>query len=499
MLAEQRGIEVGADGINVVQHQPADVRQLRQRAVAEHVGELEPVADRVQALRRQIVGVIARLAHRLRPADQRRVQAVPDFLFLFVKQLMGGLLPRKMQVARHRNHPQPDRASRRQNHRQPRLLDLPVREVARRDNVRSTFRLRNVNIQKTPVLAAELAERVQRLYNARALRPPAPNARRQRDHRHFAPANRVEAGLVGRGRRPRRNLVQRTARRAVPTKERHIFIPHILDDRRRRQTILREADPSVLEVGADLLVLHAVKAEFVEQVVQALAAGVSLCARKEPVEQRVYHPSKFRVCPAGDAELVKLGASSGAELEAVRLQQRRHDERVIAGGQERAVHVAPRAALVDGEVIDDRLHRERQRVLQLALGRRHDFAERFLGGGLDARIKDESHAAAAHAAEHPESEKLLAEPFTDPVDHGLSVQVRRPRNDGLDRAEKVARCRRADGRNISGTQRLDDFIQNFHRFLAGLPLGLGAEEVFLRHHLQNRADVLRHATMDKDK
>ena len=46
-------------------------QQSGQHAVAQQVGHLEPVPGRVQALQREVVGVIAASAGRLGPGDQR--------------------------------------------------------------------------------------------------------------------------------------------------------------------------------------------------------------------------------------------------------------------------------------------------------------------------------------------------------------------------------------------------------------------------------------------
>ncbi len=47
-------------------------------------------------------------------------------------------------------------------------------------------------------------------------------------------------------------------------------------------------------------------------------------------------------------------------------------------------------------------------------------------------------------------------------------------------------------------QRVEDFIEDAERFLPALPFGGGAEQIFLRHHLEDRPDVLRHAAVDED-
>ena len=122
MASEQRGIEVGPHGVDVVEEEPLQLRpfgeQPREHAGAagrvapQHVRDLIPVAHRVQALLRQVVGVVGALARLLGPADECRMQAVADLLLLLVEQLMRKLFPGKPQVAGHRDHPQADRSAR---------------------------------------------------------------------------------------------------------------------------------------------------------------------------------------------------------------------------------------------------------------------------------------------------------------------------------------------------------------------------------------------------
>ncbi len=90
MLWIRRWLQLRARGQQVAQH-----------AVEQHVGHLIPVAHRVQALGGQVVGVVAALAHALRPADQRGVQALLHLLRLLVELLLGHLLPGEAQIARH--------------------------------------------------------------------------------------------------------------------------------------------------------------------------------------------------------------------------------------------------------------------------------------------------------------------------------------------------------------------------------------------------------------
>ena len=102
----------------------------------------------------------------------------------------------------------------------------------------------------------------------------------------------------------------------------------------------------------------------------------------------------------------------------------------------RAAH---RAAVVDGEVVDHRLHGEGQGVLQAALRRGHQLLEIVLGLALALGIDDEPHAAAGDAAEHEEAPVGRAEAGADLLDERLRVMVRGPGDDRLDGAEEVVR------------------------------------------------------------
>jgi hypothetical protein len=80
MPAQHERVDVRADSVDVVHHQVLQLRalaqQLGENTILEHVRDLEPVPDRVQALHRHVIGIVAPFAHTHRPADQRRMQAL---------------------------------------------------------------------------------------------------------------------------------------------------------------------------------------------------------------------------------------------------------------------------------------------------------------------------------------------------------------------------------------------------------------------------------------
>ena len=162
------------------------------------------------------------------------------------------------------------------------------------------------------------------------------------------------------------------------------------------------------------------------------------------------------------------------------------------------MELAPGAAGVDGEVVDDRLHGEREAMLEAPLRRRHDAGERLLPLEAGRWIEDEPHPPARHATEHPEAPEAIAEAGPDGIDQRFGVGVARPGDDGAERAGEIARRGRGDPPRVPGGEAGDDLVEHLPSLDPGLPLRLAAEKVFLGHHLEDRTDVLGHAAMDED-
>ncbi len=184
--------------------------QAREDAVLQEIRDFEPMADGVQALARQIVGVVAALARLPGPRRQRGPHALAHLLLLLVEPLLRRLLPGEVQVAYRGHKPQadgtpgrePDRAAERRADRLAKeTLDRRVREVAGREDVRNvraekarrTLRLREMHLDEAPVAAAEFCERMQALHHAGSLGPAAAHACRIGHHRHLA---RPQRGLA---------------------------------------------------------------------------------------------------------------------------------------------------------------------------------------------------------------------------------------------------------------------------------------------------------------
>ena len=158
-----------------------------------------------------------------------------------------------------------------------------------------------------------------------------------------------------------------------------------------------------------------------------------------------------------------------------------------------------RAMFVDGEVIDDWLDGKRHGVFQAPLEVAHHRLQAFLRFRFSLRVENKAHAAAGHAADHPEAVKIVVEFRFDLRNQRFGKQITRPGDNRLNRAVEIALRDAADGRDIPLTQMFENLIEKGDRLQTPLPFGVGAEQIFFRHHFQNRPDILRHAAMHEDK
>ena len=316
VVAQQQRVHIDPQCVDVVHQQVAQRRTLHQQTgqhpVAQQVGHLVPVADRMQTLRRRIVGVVAALPHLLRPPDQGRMQAGPHFLRPFVEQLLRHLLPGKTQVARHRHQPQPHRPPRREPERTriaagafEKFGDRPVGQITGGHNVgqrcaRQPARapaLGQMNLNKVPMTPPQPRKWVERFDHTRPLRPAAASPPSQRDHRHSPRPQRRQPSLP-----QRRRLCQMPALR-------HITSRHILDHRTHRQPVLRQPNAPAAQVGTNLLVLHPVKPILVQQGSQVLTPPLLLLRRQQTVKQRLHHPRQRRLRARSPPKCIQLGTA----------------------------------------------------------------------------------------------------------------------------------------------------------------------------------------------
>ncbi len=231
--AQQRGVQVHAGGIHIVEHQVPQTRPLgqqrRESSVAQHVGNLIPVADWVETLHGKVVGVTAALAHLRGPRDQGGMQAFAHLLGLLVEDLLGRFFPGEAQAALRGNRPQADGGSRRKQQGAgisvvlfgaQVAFDGLVSQIAGGDDVRRqgaglaahAQALGQVDLQEAAAAAAQKAKRVEGFDHSGAFGPAAAQASSQGDYRdgpirqrraaEFQIAARQLAGGVEDGVRP---------------------------------------------------------------------------------------------------------------------------------------------------------------------------------------------------------------------------------------------------------------------------------------------------------
>jgi hypothetical protein len=266
------------------------------------------------------------------------------------------------------------------------------------------------------------------------------------------------------------------------------------------QPVLRQPDAAGAHVGLDLGVLHGVETVPLKQGFQGVrgAGGSFLAARQQVVEELLHHAGEIRLIAAGGGEVVQFGAARGRQQAGLGAHQRGHGQGVISRRHERPLalqQAALGAAFVDGEVVDHRLHGEGHGVFQAALGFAHDALHGALRFGLAARMEQESHAAAGHAAQHPEAPEILAKRGPRAFDQAVGVKVAGPRNDGLDGPVEIPPGPLADPADVALPQAVHHFVQDADGLAARLPLALAAQQVALGDHLEDRSHVLRHAAV----
>ena len=283
VLAEQGGIDIGSEGVDVMQQQGFQLRALAeefcQGAVAQEVGDFIPMADGVQALQREVVGVVAGFAGAGGPADQGGAQAVADLLLLLVQHLLGHFLPRETEVAFGGHHAQADAFA---GAEQERALIVIVgalgQEVlggavgeetggeemgdGRAVLIGDAAALGEVGFEEGAVAAPKFGEGVQGFADARPLGPAGTGSGGEGDHSDAA-------GLQGGfplGFEIRDLRFEMGGVLDVGGED-------VFDGGVGGEAVLRETDAAIAEVGTDLFVLGGVKAVFGEQGAQGIIGG----------------------------------------------------------------------------------------------------------------------------------------------------------------------------------------------------------------------------------
>ena len=80
----------------------------------------------------------------------------------------------------------------------------------------------------------------------------------------------------------------------------------------------------------------------------------------------------------------------------------------------------------------------------------------------------------------------------------VRVEVACPRYDRLYRPLEVAFSSRPNSLYVTRLQMPQYLVQSTDRLLSTRPLLFRAQQILLRHHLQDRPNVLRHASMHQD-
>ena len=228
---------------------------------------------------------------------------------------------------------------------------------------------------------------------------------------------------------------------------------------------------------------------------------VGASAGKQDVEQRLHHAAELRAVAGGGTELVEFEAPLGRQTMPIHAEHPGNRQGVVARRHQGFLareQVGDRAVLIDGIVEHDRIHRERQGVLQLALRPQHDLLHPLLRLELALRCEDEAHATARHAAQHPESPKVIAEGLGSAGDQLLREMGGSPRDDRLDRPAEVAGRRCSQTPDVALAKRVDHLIEQPERILSPGPFRRQTEEILLRDHFQDGPDVLGHTAVHDD-
>ena len=248
--------------------------------------------------------------------------------------------------------------------------------------------------------------------------------------------------------------------------------------------------------------LRRIKSVFREHFLQAARRTVAAWSRRQQaIEQRWQCSGELRLGAGGERELLNVGPFARREIARLAAQARGQRLLIKAGGQQggrAGEQSSDRAVFVDGKIVDHRVHGKRQRVLQLAFGGEHDLLQFFLTFAFSLRRKNKTHAAAGHAAEHPEAPEVIAKGGSCARDQLFGIKTRDPRDDRLQRAEKVIRQRGAERADVSGGKQTKNMIQRGDSLAPRLPFSFAPQQIFLRDHFKNRSDVLRHAAVHED-
>ena len=278
------------------------------------------------------------------------------------------------------------------------------------------------------MLLAKSAKRIECLDHTGTARPAASDSRRQRDDAHLSSLQSLRSG-------PNRLVVRVTPRIL------DVVRTHILDANRCRKPVLSEADSTRPQVGSNRFVLLAIEPVLREQLRKSqLVLGFIVSGWDKVRHRSVERSLETLVLPRRTAEELELLTVRGPQRLRILPNPNRNHPLVIPRWQQRIPPLEQnraRTVRVDRELVDDRLHAERHRMLEAPFRFGHRRLKFILGSVPHLRVEEETHPAARHSPEHAEPPKVVAESFSSRCDQRLRVMVRRPRNDRLQGAGEI--------------------------------------------------------------
>ena len=344
MEAEQGGVDVRSQGIDIVQEEVFEIRtlaeKLEEHAVPEQIGDFEPMTDRMDALGREVVGVVAPFAAAACPLNESGMKAGADLLLLFIEHLLRHFLPGKAEVAHHGDEAEADAAAGREQHRAGILVVRGLLQVIRNgimgeiaggEDVRDwgsgeladAAAFGEVHFDEGAVTPGKLAEGMKGFDDPGPLGPAAAYTGGKGDYRHLAVAECLKTAFA---------IIAESGAGNIDD----FGGGDILNGGAGRQSILGKTDPAAAKVGADLFMKGGIKPSFIQDDRERFSL-ISPLSRgwKEAVKKHLDHAAEFGAFPAGRPEAIEFVAFEGAELPGIGPKKARHDHGVITGGEER--------------------------------------------------------------------------------------------------------------------------------------------------------------------
>ena len=246
--------------------------------------------------------------------------------------------------------------------------------------------------------------------------------------------------------------------------------------------------------------LNPIEAISVEQIVQGLMLRyLSRSIRQDTFKDLLEHSLERGIDSAGGGKMLQFVPLMQRNRSRIPSKERRNDQGVIELRHYRlpaAKELCRRSLLIHCKIIDDRFHREGYSVFEAVFFGSHYLPQTMLSLDFSRRVEQESHPSAGHPPQHPESPEIFAEFRCDTIDDRLGVQIRRPRNDRLYRAQEFPMGGLPYRLDISSFQLPHYLIEQYKGLLASSPFIFGTKEIAFGDHLQNRTHILRHPAVN---